>query len=116
MEKAKERKAYRRACCDIQEHDDYILMRLEMPGVDKDNLSINVEGNKLIIDGHRPDFEVKGEWLAREIHQGDYHMEYTIDQTIDRNAIEAHQNQGVLTLKLGLSEAIKPRKIEILSK
>jgi HSP20 family molecular chaperone IbpA len=43
-------------------------------------------------------------------------MEYTIDKTIDRGSIEASLNQGVLTLTLGLSESVKPRKINVISK
>jgi len=106
----------RRSRCDIREETDSIIMRLEMPGVNKTGLNINVEGNKLIIDGKRIEGTEKGGWLVREIRPGDYHMEYAIDKTIDRDSIRASMNQGILTLTLGLSESVKPRKIEVISK
>ena len=116
MKNVEEKKEIRRSRCDIMEEADSIVMRLEMPGVNKSGLNVNVEGDKLIIDGKRIQDTEKGEWLVREIRPGDYHMEFTIDKTIDRGSIEASLNQGVLTLTLGLSESVKPRKIEVVSK
>ncbi len=116
MKESTENKFTRRSCCDIHKDKDKIVMRLEMPGVSKENLNINVDGNKLIIEGKRQKENTGGKRLVREISYGDYRMEYTIDETIDRSAIEAGLNQGVLTLNLGISEAIKPRKINIVSK
>lgn len=107
---------YRRSRCDIVQNSDQIIMRLEMPGVGKSGLDINVEGDKLSIIGRRIQESLKGDKLIHEIRPGDYKMEYTIDETIDRNAIDASLEKGVLTLTLGLSEAVKPRKIEVVGK
>ncbi len=115
MKKSAENHFVRHSCCDIREEKDKIVMRLEMPGVTKDNLNINVDGSKLIIEGQRPEEKIQGKWLVREIRSGNYRMEYTIDETIDRSAIEATLSQGVLVLSLGISEAVKPRKIEVVS-
>lgn len=116
MKKTIENRSYRRSYCDIREDNDCIIMRLEMPGVNKSGLDINVEGDKLIIEGRRTEESGRGDWLVREIRTGNYRMEYTIDKTIDRNAIEATISQGILLLTLGLSEAVKPRKIKVVSK
>ncbi len=116
MKNIEEKKDLRRSHYDIREETESIVMRLEMPGVNKSGLNINVEGDKLVIDGQRIKDTKKGDWLVHEIHPGDFHMEYTIDKTIDRGSIEAALSQGVLTLILGLSEAVKPRKIEVISK
>ncbi len=116
MKNNEENRELRRSRCDIREETESIIMRLEMPGVNKSGLSVNVEGDKLIIDGKRIEDTKKGDWLVREIRPGDYHMEYTIDKTIDRESINASLNLGILTLTLGLSESVKPRKIEVISK
>jgi HSP20 family protein len=116
MKNTQENRIFRRSRCDIREEQDQIIMRLEMPGVNKSGLDINVEGDKLIIEGTRTVDTGSGKWLIREINQNDYRMEYTIDETIDRKSIEASLNQGVLLLTLGLSEEVKPRKIEVVSK
>ena len=116
MKEQNQETRYRRARCDIREEPDKIVMRLEMPGVNKTGLDISVEGDQLSIIGRRTQESVNGDWLVREIRPGDYRMDYTIDETIDRGSIEAHLEQGVLELTLGLSEAVKPRKIEVVSK
>jgi len=116
MKNMEEKHEVRRSRCDIREETDSIIMRLEMPGVNKSGLNVNVEGDKLIIDGKRIQDTREGEWLVREIRPGDFHMEYTIDKTIDRGSIEASLKQGILTLTLGLSESVKPRKIDVISK
>ena len=106
----------RRSVCDIRRKEDTIVMRLEMPGVGKDGLEVNVDGNSLVIEGRRKAEADRGEWLVREIRAGDFRMEFTIDETIDRDAIRASLDRGVLTVSLGLSEAVKPRKIAIAAK
>lgn len=117
LEKRKEIRPSVRACCDVLEKDGEITLRLEMPGVTKEALSVNIDGNQLEIRGMR-DLPVKAEdtYLIREIRDADFHQVYTIDETIDRNKIDASMKNGVLTLTLGLKETQKPRKIQITAK
>ena len=100
-------------CCDIKDEEGKIVVRIEMPGVPRENLDVKVEGDKLIIHGRKETRENGGTFLVREIREGDYHQEFTIDDTIDRNSIGASLENGVLHLALGLKESEKPRKIEI---
>jgi len=100
-------------CCDIKDEDGKISVRVEMPGVSRENLEIRVEGDKLIIHGTRVAKENNGTFLLREIREGDYHQEFTIDDTIDRNSIGASLENGVLHLSLGIKESEKPRRIDI---
>lgn len=116
MKRQENSQTFRRSRCDILQTSEQIIMRLEKPGVGKSGLEINVEGDKLSIIGRRLQESLKGDKLIYEIRPGDYRMEYTIDETIDRNAIDASLEKGVLTLTLGLSEAVKPRKIEVVGK
>jgi len=116
MNKETEARTFRRSRSDIRKEDDRIWMSLELPGVGKEDLSIHVEGDKLIIEGKRKKLSTEGTWLVREIAGEDFHTEFSIDETIDRNSIEASLNQGVLKLSLGLSESVKPRKINVVSR
>ncbi len=70
-------------CCDIKDEEGKIMVRIEMPGVPKDNLDVKIEGDKLIIHGRKETSETGGTFLLREIREGDYHQEFTIDDTID---------------------------------
>lgn len=101
------------ACCDIYHENDKVILRMEMPGVSKEKLNIQVNNDKLIIDGERTFPEAKGDYLMREIRHGDYHHEFSIDDTIDRNKIEAAIKNGLVTISLGIKESEKPRKIKV---
>lgn len=107
-----------RACCDVvQRKEGEINLRLEMPGVTRDGLNINIEGDQLEIRGMRDLKPPKqGEYLLREIKDADFYQIYTLDETIDCNKIEASLKNGVLDLSLGLKESEKPRKIHITAK
>ena len=101
------------APCDIYHDTDKVVCRLEMPGVTKENLEVKVDGNRLIIDGIKSTEKIAGEYRIREIRSGDYHQEFTIDDTVDRNKIEASIKNGIVTIHLGIREAEKPRKIQV---
>ncbi|QEN04362.1 Hsp20/alpha crystallin family protein [Thiospirochaeta perfilievii] len=101
------------AFCNIYHDENSIIMSLEMPGVTKENLDIKVDKDLLIIHGKRDLYPEDGEYLVKEIKDYDYHQEYTIDNTIDRENIDATIKNGVVTLTLGIKESAKPRTIKI---
>jgi HSP20 family protein len=51
--------------------------------------------------------------VYREIPQADYRLVLEVDHRVNRDGIRAELNQGILTLTLPKSEAVKPRRIEI---
>ena len=103
------------APCDIIHNSDSVTLFLEMPGVTKETLDIRVDKDLLIIDGHKENVETEGNYLIHEIKNSDYHQEYTIDDTIDRNNINAVIKNGIVTLSLGVKESEKPKKIKVIS-
>lgn len=108
---------YYPACCDIREGDGTIILRLEMPGVTKESLDIKIDGDLLMIHGQKElPAHKDGKYLVREIRDADYHHEFTIDDTIDRNKIDAELEKGVLNLTLHMKESEKPRKINVVTK
>jgi HSP20 family protein len=98
---------------DICEESGQVVLRLEMPGVEKNDLSISIENDELIITAARRDEDVKGTFLIRERRRADYEKRYTLDDTIDRNKVDAVMKNGVLHLTLHIKESSKPRRIEI---
>ena len=101
------------ACCDIYEEDGKILLTLEMPGVTKEGLEIHTEGDELTISGRRDAAKQEGKYLTREIRDTDYFQKYTIDNTIDRDKIDAVLKNGILTVTLSIKESEKPRQITV---
>ena len=102
-----------RPIADCFRAEDYVLLKLDMPGVKKENLEINVEDNEMRITGRRQRRDVEGTYLLQERVAGDYQTVYTLDDTIDVSKIDAGLDNGVLTLTLHVKEAVKPRKITV---
>jgi HSP20 family protein len=93
--------------------DGNIVLRLEMPGVSRENLSIGLEPSELSIVGRRPEARGEGEFLVRERPRGSFRQAYTLDDTIDPAKIDAVLEGGILTLTLHRKEAVKPRRITV---
>jgi HSP20 family protein len=97
----------------IYEAKDGYVLEAEMPGVNKDGLEITLDGNEITIIGHRAVVTPIGKALFRECHTADFRRVFELDPAIDTSKINAKMNQGVLTLALPKSEAVKPRKIVV---
>ncbi len=93
--------------------DGNIVLRLEMPGVSRENLDIDVDASELSITGRRPAAGSDGNFLVRERPRGSFRQVYTLDDTIDPARIDAALEGGILTLTLHRKEAVKPRKITV---
>ena len=111
-ESAENRRKFQ-ACCNIFKDEEQVILTLEMPGVSKDSLDVRVDNDTLIIEGRKHSSADDGTYLIREIKNGDYYQEFTIDDTIDRNSIDASIQNGVVTLILKLKDSVKPRRIEV---
>jgi len=104
---------YSTPACAICDEQGTVTVTLEMPGVRKEGLDVKMEGNSLSITGMREPPEFKGRYILRERRLDSYRKEFTMDDTIDREKVSAEFANGILTLKLKIKEAAKPRKIEI---
>lgn len=111
--KKKEERALCKARCDIKKREDKVIVRMEMSGVSKDDLSIQVKGDLLMVEGKKKLPSHKGASLVREIRDADYYHEFSIDKTIDPENINAVMEEGILTLTLGMIESEKSRNIAI---
>lgn len=97
---------------DIYENDDEILLYADMPGVTKENITINVDNGKLEISAIR-NVQTKGVVSWREFGDVEFKRIFAVPQSIDVSKVNAELKEGVLKLQLPKSEAAKPRKIEI---
>lgn len=99
---------------DIFEVDHALSVVLEMPGVDKSNVDVNVEDGILVVEG-RVDFS-KYEGMQpvyTEYNVGHYRRTFSLSNKINQGAITAEMTDGVLTVTLPKAEAAKARRIEI---
>jgi HSP20 family molecular chaperone IbpA len=97
---------------DIYENENEILLHADMPGVVKENISVDIDNGTLTISGVRK-LEIKGAATYEEFSDVEYVRSFSVPQTIDVESVEAELKNGVLKLHLPKSEAAKPRQIEI---
>jgi len=97
------------------EEEGRILLMLDMPGVSRDAVEIQIEDNELTVTGRRKAQRIEGTYLVKERVDGDFQAGYTVDDTIDAQKIEASLDNGVLTVTLHIKEAVKPRRIQVKS-
>ena len=100
----------------VWEENDILTAELEVPGFSLEDLEIFVsEGNRLSIRGERKaqTEEDKRVWHYREKTHEQFHREMTLPFEVDTTKVEARLSNGVLTITLPKSEAIKPHRIEV---
>ncbi|MDY0220377.1 MAG: Hsp20/alpha crystallin family protein [Desulfobacterium sp.] len=97
---------------DIYENDDEILLYVDMPGVDKKDITVEINNGQLTLSGLR-NLETKGSVQWEEFGDVEFQRTFSVPQTIDMEKVNAKLEDGVLHLHLLKSEAAKPRQIEI---
>jgi len=97
---------------DIIETPGAVLLKLDMPGVAKDDVDLTIDKDTLTIFG-KAEPEQAGEAVYRETYVGDYQRQFSLTADLDPANITATMNHGVLTVQIGKAEKAKPRKIKI---
>jgi HSP20 family protein len=100
---------------DIAEHDNEFVVKVELPGVSKDDVKITLESNILTIRGEKKqDRETKEENYHRlERMYGSFQRSFTLPSTVRSDKIDAVYKDGVLTITLPKAEEAKPKQIEV---
>ena len=106
-------KTYTTPLVDIVETQDAYVLEAEMPGVTKSGVELLLERNELTIVGHRAPASSSAQVIVCESKTADFRRVFELDPSIDTQKIDARMEQGVLTLRLPKSEAVKPRKIMV---
>ncbi len=100
---------------DVYETEDEIVAKLELPGIEPDDVEVAVEDSTLTVSGSRAFAnEVREESYRRvERRYGSFTRSITLPQTVDAEKVRAAFDKGVLTIEVPKVERAKPRKIEI---
>lgn len=97
---------------DIFENETEILLHADLPGVRKDDITINIDNGKLTLSGMRY-ISTTGAVAWKELADVEFRRTFAVPQSIDINSVHAELKDGVLHLHLPKSESAKPRQIEI---
>src|SRR6202035_518942 len=99
---------------DIFETDEALTVILEMPGVQKNNVTIGLENDVLRVEGQIDFSSYKDvEPVYTEYSVGHYTRGFTLSNKIDQNKISAQLDSGVLTLTLPKAKDALPRRITL---
>ncbi|MGZ5244366.1 MAG: Hsp20/alpha crystallin family protein [Bacteroidia bacterium] len=95
---------------EISETEESYHLKLALPGYKKENISINLDGNKLTISGEvkaeteAKEDEKKIKYYLREIRNGNFSRAFSLPKNADTEKIEANFNDGILSLYIPKSE------------
>lgn len=110
---AASRKVYHTPLADIYETDDIYSVKLEVPGITKENLDIVIHDDELRVTAETDKTEDERNVKYTEFSAKNYSRVFRIGNDIDRNRIDAKLENGILSLVLHKSEEVKPKKILI---
>lgn len=106
---------------DTIENDDAYTVHAEIPGVDKDNIDVTIDGSQITISTEvtrttrqkGKDAQGKDKVLRTERYYGKVFRSFTLGQDVDKAGAEAKYNNGVLELRLPKKAASTAKKLTI---
>jgi HSP20 family protein len=100
---------------DLVETDDHLVLRADLPGMDEDDLEIEVKDGVLTISGERKaEHEQKTEGFYRvERAFGSFSRSLSLPDGIDAEKVSANFDRGVLEVKIPKPEQTKPHRVQI---
>jgi HSP20 family molecular chaperone IbpA len=97
---------------DILENENEYLVIADVPGVAANAISVELKEEHLAISGNVQEGFL-GDDVQRSLHVESYARSFELPEFIDRDKVTADLKQGVLTVHLPKTEAVKPRQIQV---
>lgn len=98
---------------DVEETPEAYFVEIELPGVKRDDIDIEITGQHLSVQGERKEKERVGILRRRERTVGRFAYEVTVPGDVEEDGVEAHLDEGVLRVRLPKPERERPRRIEV---
>ena len=99
----------------VGETDDAVNVYVFAPGMSKDDLELSIENNTLLIHGKRqwPEEQQGRTYYRRERFAGEFNRAIRLPEGVDADKVQAHMQDGVLSIRLEKLAEQRPRRIEI---
>ena len=95
----------------VYEYDDKIGIVAEIPGLDKKNVSVDVEDQVLTISGDKHGFDDSGgKCITRELKQSSFKRSFNLGEHLDGDSVSAKFKDGMLSISVPKVEPAKPKK------
>ena len=102
---------------DAYRDGETFVVQFDVPGTSLESIEITVEQNVLTVHAERPGVKGEGvEMIVSERSTGTFSRQMFLGETLDAENVTADYTAGVLTLRIPVREAAKPRKVSISSK
>ena len=100
---------------DVEETDDAYTVEIDLPGVAREDVDIQLDDRRLTVSGDIEEKERKGILHRRTRKVGRFHYSVTLPGDVDADDVSAQLHDGVLTVRVSKSAQAKPRRIPISS-
>jgi len=109
-----EQEIYLRPPVDIYEDKSGITLKADLPGVSRERLNVQLDGDTLTIEGEAAiDMPEGMEALYADVNATRYRRSFTLSHELETDKINAEMKNGELTITLPKRAELQPRKIEI---
>ena len=98
---------------DVEETEDAWMIEVELPGVDRRDVNVEMRNSELVISGDVKEKERKGVLRRRARRIGHFEYHVTLPGESDEQHIDAKLHDGILTVRVPKTEQAKPRRIEV---
>ena len=99
---------------DIYQSDTELVVLVELPGVDREEMELHISGDYLTVSGSKGRGGAEGEVFRRmERNTGSFERSIRVPSPVDASAASASLAEGVLRVVLPVAEEQKPRRLEI---
>lgn len=98
---------------DLEETDAAYVVEVDLPGVRKEDVAVELRGNELAIRGEFTERERKGVLRQRTRRTGEFDYRMTLPRDIDADNVSAELADGVLRVEIAKVSPEEPRRIEI---
>lgn len=98
---------------DVEERDDCYLVDIDLPGVKREDIDIEIDQGHLVVTGQRTRRERVGLLRHRTRTTGQFRLALTLPSTSDDAAVTASLDHGVLTVVVPKTESARRRRIPI---
>ncbi|SNQ59702.1 Hsp20/alpha crystallin family protein [Candidatus Methanoperedens nitratireducens] len=106
---------YRQPFIDIVETDKEVIATAEMPGLEKENIKINLTEDRLEISAETKKEEERKEkgYVYRERRSGSYYRAIALPSPVDPNNAQASYRNGILEIKMPKTEVKEKKEIKV---
>jgi HSP20 family protein len=96
--------------CDIEDQEEQYLIKLDVPGMSKDDLKIEIRNHQLVVSGERKEEheESEADYEMRERFYGKFERAFDLSDAVNEDEIEANYENGVLMIQVPKAAEASP--------